>query len=151
MHLPDHRGLTLDDAQRKLLKGIKKGTNCPCCGQYSKLYRRKLNSNMVQALIAIYHHEPHGWFHVSRILKKDASVRQRQYPKLRHWDLLKEHPIKRGYWRLTKLGRAFVRGRVRVRRFAVLYNNGFMGTEGHRVSIVDALGDHFDYNDLMKA
>lgn len=130
---------------------IDKGAHCPLCGQHAKLYKRKINSGMARSLIHIYRIAGNGWIHVSAI-----GARSREEGKLAYWGLLEEqaavgvHGGRAGYWRLTDRGISFVRGNLKVPKYAHVYDGrvqGFDATE--MVDIKDALGTKFNYQDLM--
>jgi hypothetical protein len=50
--------MTLADAQKWLAERVKGGARCPCCNQFTKVYRRQINSGMARSLIAMYLHGP---------------------------------------------------------------------------------------------
>lgn len=54
-----------------------------------------------------------------------------------------------GFWIPTQLGIDFVRNKIRVKAKANIYNNKFYGFEGDDISIIDALKDKFNYEQLM--
>lgn len=127
------------------------GTSCPACGQYCKVYQRKLNSGMARSLIAMYQIDPTGYIHVPTAL----SARSREEGKLAYWRLVEEQNANRpdggraGYWRITELGTQFVLGQLRVPRYARVYDGKVLELTGDPISIQDALGDKFDYAELM--
>ena len=45
---------SLGTAREWLRSQAKDGARCPCCRQYVKVYRRKLNSSMSRALMIMY-------------------------------------------------------------------------------------------------
>jgi hypothetical protein len=145
--------ITLADAQQWLADRVTSGARCPCCNQYSKVYRRQINSGMARSLIAMYLHGPQGqWVH----LPTQVGARSREEGKLRYWGLVEEQvDIQRadggraGYWRLTDAGRAWVTGRCTVPKFAAVYNNTVLRHYGDEISITDALGTKFNYTELM--
>ena len=139
---------------------IKTGQTCPTCGQYAKEYRRKLYSTMALALIYLYksQHMVNDWVHTSKITKRLANHNMTlggDMAKLEHWNLIEQLPNddkrKRssGYWRPTGLGISFANVTHNVMIHITLYNNELLGFEGKEISIEEALGDKFDYNQLM--
>jgi len=54
-----------------------------------------------------------------------------------------------GSYYLTNLGRRFVMGVAHVQSHAFTYNGELLGLDGNLVSIHDALGKKFNYDDLM--
>lgn len=145
--------ITLSEAQQWLADHVMTGARCPCCNQYSKIYRRQINSGMARSLIAMYLHGPQGqWVHVP----SKVGARSREEGKLRYWGLIEEQvDVQRddggraGYWRLTDAGRAWVTGRCTVPKFAAVYNNTVLRRYGDPISITDALGSKFNYSELM--
>lgn len=144
--------ITLAEAQQWLADRITAGARCPCCNQYSKVYRRQINSGMARSLIAMYLHGPQGqWVH----LPTQVGARSREEGKLRYWGLVEEKADSRddggraGYWRLTDAGRAWVTGQSTVHKFVAVYNNTVLRSYGDQISINDALGKRFSYAELM--
>jgi hypothetical protein len=146
--------ITLSEAQQWLADRIKTGARCPCCNQYTKVYRRQINSGMARSLIAMYLHGPQGqWVH----LPTQVGARSREEGKLRYWGLVEEQlDIQRadggraGYWRVTDAGRKWVTGNSTVPKFVAVYNNTVLRTFGDNISISDALGSKFNYTELMQ-
>jgi hypothetical protein len=74
--------------------------------------------------------------------------------KLAWWDLV-EAPDgatrrnKGGIWRITDEGLRFAHGKTKVPRYAYVYNNRCERIGGTPLSIRDALGSHFDYDEIM--
>lgn len=164
-----YTSIDLDDdvslgTARKWLRGAyEEGAICPCCRQVVKLYKRKLNSNMGAAMIALYiadEHDAGGWIH----LKNYLLQRKRYFsdaPALRHWGLIEEKPEeledgnpRAGFYRITKLGRSFVRGEVSVIKHTYQYNKTILTRDlpdRTETTIQESLGDKFNYKELMAA
>jgi hypothetical protein len=145
---------TLREAQEWLAgQATNNGARCPCCNQYTKVYRRQINSGMARSLIAMYLHGPQGqWVH----LPTQVGARSREEGKLRYWGLVEEQvDVQRsdggraGYWRLTPAGRAWVTGQSTVPKFVAVYNNTVLRKFGDPIHITHALGDRFNYGELM--
>jgi len=143
---------TLADAISAVERGRWEGIECPCCGQYAKVYRRKLNSGMAEWLLwLVKQSRVASWVDI-----RDSSVRGGDYGKLTHWGLIQHmanvDPAKRGsgFWRPTDKGIAFAERRVSVPSHVFLYNNQVIGFSDSPCSIVDALGKKFDYTMLMQ-
>lgn len=142
---------TLKDVRAWLREKVHKGTTCPACQQHVKVYRRKLNSGMALSLIVMYRAGGTEFVH----LPSTVGARSREEGKLRHWGLVEEADSKRpdggrpGFWRVTELGEDFVLGRVEVPRYADIYNGAGLGLSGDFIGIREALGDQFDYSELM--
>ena len=161
----DPKEVTLEDAKEWLRKHFADGASCPCCDQYVKLYKRKLNSSMAYALLMIYkffENNSDEWLHVPSYLSRinsTATVRGGDWSKLRHWGLIEAQKAVRddgservGHYRITELGKQFVRSQARVRKHVYLYNQRpIKRPDDETVSIVEALGEKFDYTELMSA
>lgn len=157
---------------------LDEGDHCPTCMQWAKRYRRPLTSAMAYGLVLVareqqrnskdpYRHTftQHGmdikgeWLHVENFLKNYPSIPaslRGDFAKLRHWGLVEQAWGKRpdgstrnGYYRVTDLGFAFVGGRVSVASHAVLYNGECQGLTGEPITIKQALGKEFDYDEIM--
>lgn len=133
------------------------GATCPTCTQHAQVYRRTINSGMARSLIALLRldqDDPDGWVHVPT----QIGARSREEGKLAYWALAEEERAVRpdggrtGYWRITRHGRAFALGLVRVPKYAQVYDGRCLGleTRGDYVDIHDALGKSFDLNELLR-
>jgi len=150
---------TLEEARARLREKWLEGAECPCCRQFVKRYRRKLNSAMAMFVIALYReHQRVGfrtWVHGTEILRERASDPGRG--KLAWWGLVEEMPNPddeskktSGLWRLTVDGRAFACARLRVASHSLSYNGECLGLEGDLIDIHQALGRKFNYAELME-
>lgn len=142
---------------------IGRGCVCPCCGQFAKRYRRRLNGSMCRALILICRHfraNPRDeWLHVENFLKAIPSITSAvrgDVAKLRHWGLIERKTDARedgsdrcGYYRQTAKAVSFIRGVVRVPSWVEIYNGKPEAFAAELVSIRECLGKRFDYSDLM--
>lgn len=129
------------------------GAKCPCCTQFTRVYRRIITSAMARGLIAMWRDSPTDWFHMPTVLGHLAG----DHAKLRYWGLIEEETVRRvdggraGWWRITEQGARFVKRAALVPRHALVFDGQLMrldATDGH-VSIADALGERFDYGALM--
>ena len=156
--LPD--SVTLGKARALLRAEFEVGARCPCCNQHVKLYKRRMNSNMAAALIYLSHVEDGRWIHL-----KDYLMQYRRYfsdaPQMRWRGLIERKPRggsdgnpSAGYYRITAFGRSFVRGDVSARTFLYYYNDSPVrrhAPDESTITIGEALGDKFDYQELMRA
>lgn len=120
------------------------GVRCPCCDQYAKTYKRKFNSGLAYALIQIARAFPVGKPFLTKMVTTihDPGM-------ARHWGLLERVPDTAA-WRLTQDGLDFVLHRIEIEKFAVIYNNKLLRLDDSEwVDIRKALGDKFDYEELM--
>lgn len=138
-------------------KAANGGCKCPVCEQTVKIYRRRINSNIARALIAMYRqHGVGAWFHIRDVGRSYSTAGEFAF--LRFYGLIekKEHTEgdegkkSSGYWKLTDLAGKFVRKEVLLSKYIKLYNGACLGFEGGDISIEACLQNKFDYNDLMK-
>ena len=150
---PTHEGSTLAEAQQVVLNNVHDGVNCPCCGQMSRIYKRKFNANMAVFLISLVQISRSlglDWVHYSKCL-----FRGRDYPYVATWGLAycakNDDTTKRasGFWRPTELGLQFVAGNVSIAKHVAMFDNSLCGYSREAVSIRKALGQKFDYQELM--
>lgn len=160
--LPANTPLT--EAKEFLRDNWDEGAICPCCTQTVKLYKRPITSSMAYALILLYKHfeknPDQEWVHMNDYLNSIEGlpfpVKSGDNAKLRYWELLEEKVEVRddgskraGYWKLTQLGRDFVEGRTTVQSHARVFNSKSYGLIGDLVDIHQALGNKFNYSELM--
>lgn len=144
--------LTLDGARDWLRNQVDDGAHCPCCGQYAKVYRRKINAGMAWSLATMYRKAGRDWIH----LPTQIGARSREEGKLAYWNLVEQHPSPRndggkaGWWRVTRRGELFVLDQIRLPKYARVYNGRCLSLDGtETVGIRDCLGTRFHYDDLM--
>lgn len=141
--------VTLGDARARVRARAAAGVDCPLCRRKVKVYRRKLNSNMV-GWLARFHKATDGnceWAHATHVVDTRNSE---EYSKLAHWGLIEKHPKTVGFWRETSLGVAFLRDKARVPTYAVVYNRECLHVEGDPISVREALGRPFRIDELMQ-
>lgn len=155
----------LVEARAFLVENFDKGAPCPLCKQFVKRYRRKLNSSMARALIAIYHyHRANGpaAFDVATYLRTPhlkLAQSQGDWAKLQYWGLIVQKPGLRsdgswrnGMWSITERGERFARGEIRVPKHIYMYNGDALASshDDKTTSIQEALGEKFNYAELMQ-
>lgn len=129
------------------------GVHCPACDQFAKVYRRKINAGMAHALIEMYRHAKTDWFYLPPITRRWQG---RDEAGLRYWGLIEEATEPRedggrkGWWRVTSDGEQFVRGTTTQPMYALVYDGKVLGFDGNRAGIRTALGQKFNYNQLMR-
>jgi hypothetical protein len=149
---------TLQEVKNWLRSNFKKGCECPACGQDVKMYTRKINSSMAAGLILLHKSGIEDYFHIEEYLKNIncSSAIRGDIPKLRFWGLIERKEETRedgsnraGYYRISEKGKSFIRGEITVPKAAYLYNNKCHGFSEDHTDIKTALGDKFDFQDLM--
>jgi len=162
----DYDSMAVPDARTVLGIRVRAGDaiECPVCGQTCKRYKRKLNSAMAACLVYMYRYfrrpDAETWLHVEKHIRSIPGLPYSltgDFPKLRFWDLICPMRAERddqsdrvGYWRITEKGRAFVEGRTTVPRHVFIYGNVAEGFSADQTTIGDALGDRFNYAELMQ-
>lgn len=156
---------TLQETKQYLREHWDEGAECPACTQFVKIYRRKITSSMAYALILLYQYfesnPDQEYVHMNDYLNSIEGlpfpVKSGDNAKLRYWDLLEEKPEQRedgsnraGFWKLTELGRQFVQGEATVKSHVKVFNSKRYGELlGEEITIREALGNKFNYNELM--
>jgi len=145
---------TIKQAKEYLRENFEKGTDCPCCGQHVKLYKRKLNSGMVMALIHIY--KQGDWINVKDYMRKNSLPNNHDWTLLRYWGLIEESTEKaeeakknNGVWRITQKGVKFIKKQITLNSHILIYNNKFTGYSDTTTDIEKALGSKFNFTELM--
>lgn len=161
--------LFLADAKAQTLAAAPKGVSCPCCGQFVKVYKRRLNTALAHALLLISKRQPRSeeevWFHVPTFLSSQTStstIRGGDWAKLVYWGLIESMPADRkdgsnrsGYYRITTKGIQFAADKITLPKYAYVYNQTLLGfSDGdtypkESTTIKEALGAKFNYAELM--
>lgn len=163
--LGDRRPLSV--AVKKMQEQLEAGdtSTCPCCGQITKIYKRKLGGAMARGLIQLYHgfrnqKEP-APIHIAEFFQslKNAPSSAKgggDVAKLRYWKLLRRIVGERedgsnrvGLYTMTKRGRAFVEGEIKVASHVHIYNGVVVGWSDTQIGIEQAIGKKFNYRELM--
>jgi hypothetical protein len=150
--LPPDASLTY--AQAWLRERLDEGACCPLCTQFAKVYRRRVNSGMARALIALYRQSQatgRNHYHLASLSRWTHEGGQ-----LAWWGLITQRDDRRddggqsGWWMLTATGEQFARNEIKLPKYAHIYNGRLMKLDdSEQVSIVDALGKKFHYAELM--
>ena len=147
--------MTLEEARDLLRERIDEGETCPCCKQFAKIYKRTINSTMARALILIYRSYEQEFGSIPELRAALAPHHSNEEPKLRYWGLLEEEGVRRpdggraGYWRVTDDGVAWIYHYRTVPKYAHIYDGRRLRSSGPEVTIRDALGTKFNYDELM--
>ena len=141
---------------------VPNGEKCPTCGQLAKEYKRKLYSSMALALIYLckIYRQKNDWVHVNDVTKKTLRHNVSlggDMAKLEHWRLIHQKlnadTKKRtsGLWKPTEEGIAFALCGEKVMSHVKFYNGDSNGFSGRMIDITEALGERFDYQELMQS
>lgn len=148
---------TVQETKDFLRQNYEKGCTCPSCGQFVKLYKRKLNSSMARALIILFNlSKTQEWIH-SREITKNVNITG-DFAKMAYWKLIEEKKKEggedkrtSGIWKITERGRQFVRGQIRIPAYVFIYNAKLQGFSDDTATIRDCLGKKFSYSELMNS
>src|SRR4029078_7026903 len=133
--------MTLLDAKKWLRGRFGKGASCPCCNQFVKLYKRKLDTSMAYVLLLMECYfrgdQAAEWLHVPSYIsemvadnpRRAVAIRGGDWAKMKLWGLIEEKPDLRedgssrvGFWKLTPLGKQFAAKQVKVHSHVFVYN-----------------------------
>lgn len=148
---------TLEEAKQVLRDNWEDGVECPCCSQYVKLYKRRMNKQMAKSLVLLSNET--GWFHLdeAKDKRKFPTALAVDFAKLRFWGLIEQAEgvridgsTRSGFWRITNHGRMFINLEVSVKSHVKIYNNASYGLTGDYVLIDEVLcSEGFNYQELM--
>lgn len=147
--------MNLSEARAQIFEeeAFRQGSFCPCCDQYVRLQRRKLNSNMAMFLCSLVraYRKTQEPVHYSNL-----KFRGRDYAYLEAWGLARgtgrgpeDKGRVSGLWVPTLKGVRFVNRQETVPSHAFTYNGEARGFTTALVTIDEALGSAFDYDELM--
>ena len=137
---------TLRQARDHMTERFDEGTKCPCCGQFVKRYKRKLNSGMARTLIQMFKHHPDRYIDVKPFLLNHGYKNSHDWTLLKHWGILTVRED--GKYKITQMGRNFLSG-FPTHSHIYMYNNKMMGFAEGQTTISAALGEPFDLTELM--
>lgn len=151
--------MDLEEARELVQSQLDDGVTCPCCAQFCKRYRRKLNSGMAATLCWLVRwakSQPRGaYVYVNKTAPRFVLRRGGEWTLLQHWGLIEEKPKDpdadertSGRWRPTQEGVNFALQRTTVPSHVLTYNKGGL-LAGDQVTIRTCLGNHFSYKELM--
>lgn len=129
---------------------------CPACTRRVKADGRKIDSTMATELCKLYRWDddnPGKWMDCRQ---RHGSVRAKgsTHSLLRHWGLVERRDVRTGenagWWRITAKGRDFIDEKIRVPWKAYTFRAECRGfSKKATTSIREALGDHFDLDELL--
>jgi hypothetical protein len=136
---------------RERHKKAEKAWTCECCGTKLKIYEHKLDAGKVAALTKIYRASKKRWVKVPELVRRGVCRTDLGYGKLDLWGLTERHPTKDGYWRVTELGRSFLRGEAKVPRRAIILTpqKRLQHLEGEMIDVHEALAGKYDLDELL--
>ena len=145
---------TLEEAKQFIRDNFQEGSSCPCCGQFVKLYKRKLTSGMAKALINLYYASSRStkrYIHITDL----GHLNGGEFAQLQRWGLIVEQPNEdeekrtSGMWAITYDGMSFVEKLRTVPSHVYTYNGKTIKFSVKETNIEQALGNKFHYTELM--
>ena len=124
----------------RLLAG---GSICPCCSGLVRAYKRHMNRRMALIVLRMYR-DDREWVRSTDLRGDNHEISQ-----LAWWGLVESDDDRWGYWRLTHLGRAFAEGVTTIESTMTVFNGKPIGRSTEDITISDALGVPFSYNELI--
>lgn len=151
--------MELAEARRRMAALFDEGTYCPCCQRWIKRYKRKFNSGMARSLIWLVRNwskyaDEDGFVNVPSCAPRDV-VRSREFDKLRWFGCCEVKPNEdvrkrcSGLWKPTERGIAFARCKIQLPMYAYVLKGNVESWSEDKQTIVAALGNKFDYGELM--
>lgn len=148
--------MTIKDARISLRAAARlEGEHCPVCGQFAKVYKRKIYATMARDMILLWQKSGTDWAYLPDVVPERGG----NLVKMRYWGFLEKRTnedgsAKVGWWRVTEKGEAWIRGETTVPKFALIYNGKCLGLlpgpQSDSVSVTDALAARFSYKALME-
>lgn len=131
--------------------------DCPTCGRHAQIYRRKFHASMAQQLIRLFHlGGVMGYVHASRLILPGVTGTG-DFTKAKYWRLIEQAETtddavkSSGLWRLTQSGVLFVKSSMSIAREVMVFDDEVLGMSQETITIAEALGDRFNYQELMEA
>ena len=151
----------LTDAIEFVQKRKRKGVICPCCDQFVKTYKRKFNSRMARTLILCwpaFRDNPGKFLDVPGFCTTKHNFIPGEHGKLVSWGLFEKKDSLRddgssrnGMYRITPMGKEFLHGHIQVPKYYYFFNNTALDYSDETIGIEEALGNGFNYRELMAA
>lgn len=152
--------MTTETKDSAFMDRVKMGEkfNCPCCGRYAQVYRRRIHHSVARQLgdmMALGGGRERRFVHAS-ILIPHGNTGTGDIGKAAYWGLIEKmkhvsgQQKSSGYWRLTGHGVDFVEGRVKIMAVALVFDDEVIGFDGKEVSFLECLDVKFDYTKNME-
>lgn len=145
---------SVDEARQLIHEKRYEGVRCPCCDSYIRVYARTITRSQVHFLRDLYRAQsrlpavdrPRG-LDVRKL--EGQHMRGGDYSKLRLWGLIERGERGHGHWYLTGKGVQWLRGRIRVPRYAYVDRGELVRFSAEQLSVHDAHRETFDLDELL--
>lgn len=132
-------------AREYVLSNIGEGVTCPCCGRFTKAYKRSINVTMLEALRWIMKHCLRSAVNSVDVPAAARAEGQydisKQYSTLKHWGLI-EPAEGKGRWRVTTKGKQFLLGKIVVPEWIATVNDEVVATSETMKHVQDIDGNY---------
>ncbi len=158
---------TINEIRDELRAGWEDGTECPCCSQKVKLYKRRVNKGMAEVLVELARetvrrrsapdHRPYVNVERKLIYGNEELQGARDWQTLRFWGLIEalddgaaSGRKSTGEWRITEAGLWVVAhpDRALLHDYVLVYNNRRRGVSDEKRSLKDALQRPFSWEEV---
>jgi hypothetical protein len=137
-----------------------KGSYCPCCDRFGKVYKTRISGVMAKALLWMASKHEAEWVSMPERAPRWIT-RSNSFNKLKNWGLViplpmpnniedKQKKKSSGYWKVTSNGMKFAKGLVQVPKYVYLYNDAVIKVSTETVYIQDCFGKKFNYAEVMQ-
>lgn len=144
--------MTVRDARKRLLAEFRSEGEARCheCGHHLRLQRRTLTRHLAEVMILMYQRRRRGWVYVPGLPGQRAT----DFSVVRYWGLVEQRSyrdgaVRRGWFRLTADGIAWLDGEITVPKFIYTHDSACLRKDGPPWRVADALGKNFNYDDFM--
>lgn len=116
---------------------------CGSCGSVLQGRWESLSAGLCRTLVTFYGLVEKSGVNDIQLLQAGLTVNQtNNFQKLRYFALVAKIDGKSGHWLLTRLGREFVEGRVKVAKKVFVFHNAVQGHSDETISIADAVAEN---------
>lgn len=155
---PFRDDMTLAAARGVLRELVEDGCACPCCDHMVRVYKRRLTAVAARAVLGLYRDHGLEFGHLPAVARRhlpDAAHQGGYLVLAAHWGLMVEERQLRpdggraGWWRVTRVGEAWLHGQTTVQAYAHILNGQRLRFSGERITVSEALGEAFDLRELL--
>lgn len=132
--------------------------DCPHCGRYAQVYKRHIHATIARQMIMLFEQGGHSgkYIHAANLIP-DGQSGAGDLSKAKYFGLIQAMPENNeakkssGYWTLTDAGLQFVKGKLDIPEYALVFDDKVVGVSQDKIFISDALkSGGFHYNDLIQ-
>lgn len=152
----DFSDWTVERTKKYLEDNRKDGVECPACGVFYREYKWTFYSTAARGLILLNRlGGAEDYVFTGDLKQKYGFKGQGDCSRWRFFGLATEDRDRKsntgraGYWKLTPLGVDFINGRATIPKKVYVVHSKPTRSEGPHVTVQQALGKRFDYDELM--